>query len=379
MKSVKVIGWLNVPHSFAIVNYYQLRSLSRAGFLLAHETAPFLVDSWAEQERDDLFSGAGERLTLDLTADKESVDFIYTIFYPFDLRPRKAVRKTFVFGVNEYQELSTKTRDGNFFNAFERDDFKVVTPSAWSKEGYLKYGFNDDQVLVVPHGYDSNIFQPRSDRESVSFLGVRPDADLFYFGSLGTMTFNKGIDVLLKGFLILAEKHPHIRLILKEASVLGYPTVDEVLTTTLENEPTLRPLLSRHASKILTIRQTLSQLDMVNFYQFIDSYVSPYRAEGFGLTPLEAAGCGASVILTSGGSTVEYFDGQHMRGIDSILTKQGGKTYLEPRVDSLIQSMEEALADTRVRDLAERTRISSYFRVKHDWQKANERFIALFS
>jgi glycosyltransferase involved in cell wall biosynthesis len=243
----------------------------------------------------------------------------------------------------------------------------------------LNYGFNDDQVLVVPHGYDSNIFQPRSDGESVSFLGARPDANLFYFGSLGTMTFNKGIDVLLKGFLILAERHPYIRLVLKEASVLGYPTVDEVLRTTLENEPILRPLLSRHASKILTIRQTLSQSDMVNFYQFIDSYVSPYRAEGFGLTPLEAAGCGASVILTNGGSTIEYFDGRYMRGIDSTLTKQGGKTYLEPRLDSLVQSMEEALANTKIRDLAERTRISSHFRTKHDWQKANERFLALFS
>ena len=37
-------------------------------------------------------------------------------------------------------------------------------------------------------------------------------------------------------------------------------------------------------------------------------YVSPYKAEGFNLTPLEAAACGTQIVVTNGGSSDDYFD-----------------------------------------------------------------------
>ena len=44
-----------------------------------------------------------------------------------------------------------------------------------------------------------------------------------------------------------------------------------------------------------------------DLYGISDCYVSPYLAEGFGLTPLEASSSGTPIVITKGGSTDDYF------------------------------------------------------------------------
>src|SRR5439155_1076716 len=80
------------------------------------------------------------------------------------------------------------------------------------------------------HGVDPLVFRPdeASRRATREALGVR---DAFVYLSVGAMTWNKGLDVLLAAFARVIESEPDIRLVLKGTDAL-YPSrelVGEVL------------------------------------------------------------------------------------------------------------------------------------------------------
>jgi glycosyltransferase involved in cell wall biosynthesis len=58
------------------------------------------------------------------------------------------------------------------------------------------------------------------------------------------------------------------------------------------------------------------------------------------MPPLEAAACGIPVILTSGGSTDDYYDPSFILKIEGTKkTSNDGKNYIEPDLESLISNM----------------------------------------
>ena len=61
-------------------------------------------------------------------------------------------------------------------------------------------------------------------------------------------------------------------------------------------------------SNIFFISRNMDLSTLNELYNITDCYVSPYRAEGFNLTPLEAAASGTPIIVTKGGSTDDYFN-----------------------------------------------------------------------
>ena len=92
-------------------------------------------------------------------------------------------------------------------------------------------------------------------------------------------------------------------------------------------------------SNILVISKNLSLNNLNLLYGASDAYVAPYRAEGFNLPPLEAASSGLPVILTDGGSTDDYFNKSFAIKIKSKLIKKDNNIFLEPDLESLIDTM----------------------------------------
>ena len=91
----------------------------------------------------------------------------------------------------------------------------VVTPSMWAKSGFLN-GLNNlgsENVEVLPHGVDTTVFKPIFDnnyriqmrrRHFKTIFSLQDenkiDDNTIIMLSVGAMTWNKGIDLLLGSF-----------------------------------------------------------------------------------------------------------------------------------------------------------------------------------
>jgi glycosyltransferase involved in cell wall biosynthesis len=110
------------------------------------------------------------------------------------------------------------------------------------------------------------------------------------------------------------------------------------------------------AARTSYIGSVLSMADMANMYRAADCYVSPYRAEGFNMPPLEAAACGTPVICTGGGATDDFMEEPFALKISASPRKlesdQRMQEFLEPDLDHLVVLMRRAVEDSGWREQA---------------------------
>ncbi len=279
MKTLCVEGWRFIHHSYAMVNQWQLLSLlKRNDIALSTRDLPFFNEQWRSTKA--LFGDEEENKlkSIPALAADAIADATYRICYPYDysLMPKG---RTVVFGTAEYQFLDkTKfARPIDIKHLSNSNSFSVITPSRWSREGFLRLGLRDDQVIVVPHGVANNIFRPSQParekiREKLKLTG-------FTFANASAMTDNKGIDILLRAFTVVAQKRPNVHLLLKGADGL-YTSKTYLMQALSTLSPEIQNLV---AAKTLYDGSTLSINQMAEFYLAADIYVSPYRAEGFNL------------------------------------------------------------------------------------------------
>jgi glycosyltransferase involved in cell wall biosynthesis len=215
----------------------------------------------------------------------------------------------------------------------------VAASSYWSKMGLVEFGFNENQVKVMTLGVDPKIFFPisleRRDKIRNKF-GIKKED--FILLSIGAMTENKGIKELLLAFCILRKKNKNIKLILKDQSNL-YNIFAKSHITHLKNSKFKDLINDDITSNIIFMSNNLNYEQINDLYGISDCYVSPYLAEGFGLTPLEASSAGTPIVVTKGGSTDDYFNSIMGAQISSKLIKDKNATYLRPNVDSLVENI----------------------------------------
>lgn len=349
MKKVLIEGWRGICHSFAMVNQYQLLEMIASPTLsICHSDLPYYIPQWADSDNNPGFPLEMESLIRGIPEPgSESFDTVYRIGFPFG--PTKAAAKravTFMvtaLGVNPVQFPSADTSVDEFCGG---DDF-VVTPSNWSRQKLLEYGFPAEKVRIVPHGVNSSIFSPLSEHERRSFRReLEISDDDFVFLNVGAPFPNKGVDRLIDAFSQLRQRYGKARLILKDSSGLYLRTVAEFIGDYMKQNG---PLSAEVLNSIFLVPSNLSLAQMRLLYGGVDVYVSPYRAEGFNLPVIESIASGTPVIVTDGGSTDDFCDPNTSLKIASDLVTdnyhEGSAPdfCLEPRLDSLIENMEKAL------------------------------------
>ena len=100
------------------------------------------------------------------------------------------------------------------------------------------------------------------------------------------------------------------------------------------------------SESIIVISENLDFDQLRDIYSITDCYVSPYKAEGFNLTPLEAAACGTQIVVTDGGSTDDYFDDCMGFKIESKEKNLNNNIFLSPKIDSLIDILNSIINKT---------------------------------
>ena len=380
MRRLLVEGWRFIPHSYALVaQSHCLCLLQEQELELRFVDLPYYFDRWrrtrgvftAEQEASLAGLRAPEPDFLPqatLTMRPERPDFS---------APRSGRR--FAFGTAEYRVLAEENRSGLRSAAEVPDTVSMVTPSRWCALAYERFGLPRERIHVVPHGIDPAVIRPDGAARNAAreALGLR---DAFVYLSVGAMTWNKGLDVLLAAFARIAENEPEARLFLKGADAL-YPSREMVRSVLDDLSARARETV---AARLIYNGDTYSARMMADLLRAADSYVSPYRAEGFNLPVLEAAACGVPVICTGGGPTDEFTQESFARRIRSRPARMSPEAaevgdYLEPDLDHLVELMRQAL-----RERGGATRMgaagAAYVAQNLTWGRVTDRLVeALFS
>lgn len=380
-RSLLVQGWTGINHSFAMVNQYQLLSLAKTGSLrLFHQEIPYFDRQWNREKNGAGFAEGEEQALKQITVHSgEPTSAIYRIFSPFNLESAPARVLTFL--VTELG-LSAKS----FSNATELKSYQdngnyLVTPSQWSRERIVDFGVRPENIFVVPHGVDQTKFYPldETSRKKIrTDLGYGDEDTVFL--NVSAPLWNKGMDLLLRAFIIAREKNKHARLLIKDQQAL-YGLSAQQMIGKLAASGDIK-LDDGALQAIRVIPATLSLEQLRSLYGIADYYVSPYRAEGFNLPVIEAIACGSRVIVTEGGATDDFCDGTTALKIPStrrehvIVNGTPISAYLEPDFDALTEIWGNSTACNRVdplhfafarRDLVE----------KYTWDRAAKLLTAL--
>ena len=331
-------GWRYINNSFAIVNQRQLLELSKSPLYLRHKDVPYFNKNWNKIKNANGFSDKeNEELQLIKNPKKnETFDVTYRISSPFNLAPSNS-KKIYIFTTKELELDNSMFENGKLTDFNNRSNYFLAASSNWSKNGLVEFGFNENQVKVLTLGVDPKIFFPisleRRDKLRNKF-GIKKEE--FILLSIGAMTENKGIKELILAFSILRKKNKNIKLILKDQSNL-YDVFAKVHIQHLKNSRFKDLINEELISNIIFISKNLNCEQINDLYGIADCYVSPYLAEGFGLTPLEASSSGTPIVVTKGGSTDDYFNPIMGNQINSRLIKDNKSTYLRPSIDSLVE------------------------------------------
>lgn len=147
----------------------------------------------------------------------------------------------------------------------------IIVPNEFNKRVFEKSGVTKP-IKVIPHGVDTKRFA----------YYERPERETFTFGILGYLDFTdrKGAFDLIRAFSSEFDE-PDVRLILKSSNPgFGY--------------------YSRFAdSRIRTITDNFDTKELVRFYNSLDCFVFPSKAEGIGYPPREAMSTGLPTIVTN--------------------------------------------------------------------------------
>ena len=300
-----VEGWRFLPHSYAIANQFQLLEMLKYPNLeIFHKDIPFLDENW--QPVTDLLDATAEAAIKNIPHPSASLkaDATLRISVPYNFAPSNT-KRTCLFATTEWGILHNEnfriTGAASLREGHSNSDIIIITPSHWSKTGFIRSGANPDRTIVIPCGIDPKIYKPltKSEREA---LRKQLGWDGFVFLNIGAGSPNKGIDLLLKAFAVVVESYPEARLVLK-----GEESIYESDSLIAQN---LDELTFDEAEKVLPrmayIGETLPFAKMAQLYQAADAYVSLYLAEGFNLPALEAIACGLPVICTKGGPTDDF-------------------------------------------------------------------------
>jgi len=361
------------------VNQWQLLALShRDDVEVKLRDAPLHKRGW--QRQGGLFDTQTEhRLkSLPIAEAGEAADLTLRISFPIDLSPSRS-RRTAIFATSENQVI----RKDQMLSLREYEklrfmppppDLKIVTPSRWSAEGFYRAGFARSQVLIVPHGAEPTVFRPMPERREHIRRELRISERECVFLSVGSMTENKGIDVLLRAFARVCETVPHARLILKGMDPL-YQSKDRLLGMLQMLAPSEAQLV---ADRLTYFGRAFPHEQMAQLYQAADIYVSPYRAEGFNLPVLEAAASGLPVICTAGGPTDDFVTDDFARKIQSRRISAWLDAQeifgLEPSLEHLIELMTASARDGDWRWRAGKA-AALHVRLKFTWDHAVDALI----
>jgi mannosylfructose-phosphate synthase len=153
------------------------------------------------------------------------------------------------------------------------------------------YGAAPEQVKMIPPGYDDNRFFPIS-AASRNAIRTRLGLEGKVILAIGRLARNKGYDLLIDAFSIVASRIPDAVLHLAIGGTELNANEQGILTE-LKNQAVALGLDSR-----IKFSGFVADADLADHYRAADVFVLSSRYEPFGMTAIEAMACGAPTVIT---------------------------------------------------------------------------------
>jgi glycosyltransferase involved in cell wall biosynthesis len=186
--------------------------------------------------------------------------------------------------------------------------------------------------------------------------------------NIGSMTKNKGMLYILQCLNVLVNKcgKKNFKLLLKGTGDLYQSKTfleiyfEELQRSNAMTKDEMKYLLENN---LIFTDKTLSYSKINDLFNAADLYLSPYLAEGFNLTSLEALSAGLPVMVPQTGSTKEYMNDIYTNGGEDHII------YIESNVVELTNGYKQNNIDfERLLNLilASESRISSLSQLRSD-------------
>ncbi len=376
---VVIEGWRFLPHSYSIVNQFQcLELLKRENINIFHKDLAYFKDNWSTY--NNLFDSSDDikLRNLEIPHIHQASDITLRIAYPYNFELSKS-KRTCVFITSELGYINDRSLwlNCSLEEAHRKFDVTLITPSNWSKSGLIQSGADLDRIVVVPHGIDPSIYRPLLEDERKLLRKQHGIDNDFVFLSIGSMSYNKRMDLVMKAFFRVLEKHPNARLVLKGLDSL-YPSQND-LHAVIKNFMT-EDEMNRIVGRITYIGSPMSFSELAKLYQIADAYISPYGAEGFNLPVLEAAACGLPVICTKGGSTDDFTNSSFALHIDSQIVHpfwDNAAIFLDASLEHLTELMYFVIERESFRNSAKIEGVN-FVRENFTWKNVVDRLLNIF-
>ncbi|PLV56752.1 glycosyltransferase family 4 protein [Thermotoga sp. SG1] len=175
---------------------------------------------------------------------------------------------------------------------------KCIFVSKALLEKAKSFGYSGQNAVVIPNGYDPDVFKPM-DKDTVrKELGIYKE-NTYYVGFVGNLIPIKRADKLPEIFGKIAKEPPNTRFI-----IVG--------------DGTLRDKILKEMKGLdVVFAGRVPQTEVAKYMNAMDVMVLPSRNEGFGAVCIEAQACGACVIGSSSGGIPEAI------GFDEYVVKEG--------------------------------------------------------
>jgi glycosyltransferase involved in cell wall biosynthesis len=193
------------------------------------------------------------------------------------------------------------------------------------------YPVDPQKVHVVPNGYNHRVFYPRAvSRDAVLDRHLLPLTDLPIVTFAGRLSLTKGVDILLEANRLLQRRCPVLMVLCGAGDPADLPVAEGGLENTV--------FLGHQPPELLADWHNLATVS-----------VMPSRSEGFGISALEAMGCGTPVVGTPTGS------------LDQLATRLvpvGGAGELAEAIEELVKMAEDERLALRTQVAAEAAKFS---------------------
>jgi mannosyltransferase len=178
-------------------------------------------------------------------------------------------------------------------------------------------------ATVIPHGVDTEIYAPPSDRAAAFAESGLPGR--YAIGCFGRVRAQKGSDVFVAAMCRLLPRYPDFT-----AVMVGAITADQTgFAGGLKSQIEAAGLQSR-----IVITGELEIEEVQRWYRRLTIYAFTSRNEGFGLTLIEAMSVGAALMASRAGAAELVVED----GSTGVLTPPGD-------VDALVAALEPLMRD----------------------------------